>query len=199
MGDDCQASAMGILRLLLENSVTRKTVLSQIELPWKVVLRAIDDTPSDTIVADAMMAMRFAIAGSDELKIRFGKVGGIKVLVSAIRRRPRDNVVEAATGLFYRLLEVEQNRILSYQNGVIPMLTSLYKARAERADPLDPAHPKKMFFAQTRAYIVGCLWWIFQIPNVDEVLKEGVASRAGDDGGGKKKKKKKKSAKIKVN
>jgi len=213
--DDCQASAMGILRLLLENTQTRKTVLSQIEFPWKVVLRAIDDTPSDTIIADAMMAMRFAIAGNDDLKVHFGKVGGIKVLVSAIRRRKTDNVVEAATGLFYRLLEVEANRILSYQNGVIQMLTSLYKIRAERPDTVDPAHPMKMFFAQTRAYIVGCLWWIFQIPNVDEVLremtdqdvvtiamgalKEGVASLAGDDGGGKKKKKKKKSAKVKVN
>ena len=213
--DDCQASAMGILRLLLENSGTRKTVLSQIELPWKVVLRAIDDTPSDTIIADAIWAMRFAIAGSDDLKLHFGKVGGIKVLVSAIRRRKTDIVVEAATGLFYRLLEVEQNRILSYQNGVIPMLTSLYKTRAERADTLDPANPKKMIFAQIRAYIVGCLWWIFQIPYVDEVLKEmtdqdvvsiamstlkeGVASLGADDGEGKKKKKKKKSAKVKVN
>ncbi|QDZ19512.1 hypothetical protein HOP50_03g20290 [Chloropicon primus] len=212
--DDCQASAMGILRLLLEKTATRKTVLSQIELPWRVVLRAIDDTPSDIIVADAMMAMRFATAGNDDLKIHFGKVGGIKVLVSAIRRWKTDNVVEAATGLFYRLLEVEANRILSYQNGVIPMLTRLYKTRGNRPDTVDPNHPQKMFFAQTRAYIVGCLWWIFQIPNVDEVLKEmtdqdvvtiameglkeGVASLAGDDGGGKKKKKKKKSAKVKV-
>ena len=212
--DDCQASAMGILRLLLENSGTRKTVLSQIDLPWKVVLRAIDDTPSDTIIADAIWSMRFAIAGSDELKVHFGKVGGIKVLVSAIRRRKTDNVVEAVAGLLYRILEVEENRILSYKNEVIPMLTSLYKTRSERADTLDPTNPKSKDFAQIRAYIVGCLWWIFQIPNVEEVLKEmtdqdvvsiamstlkeGVASLGADDGGGKKKKKKK-SAKVKVN
>ena len=212
--DDCQASAMGILRLLLEKSETRKTVLNQIELPWKVVLRAIDDTPSSSIIADAVFAMRFAIAGSDELKLHFGKVGGIKVLVSAIQRRKSDNVVEAVTGLFYRLLETEANRVLSYKNGVIPMLTKLYKQRAELKHTTDSSNPKAYLFAQIRAYIIGCLWWIFQIPNVEEVLKEmsdqdvlsvaistlkeGIASLSPADGGGKKKKKSKKSSKVKV-
>ena len=215
--DDCQASSMGILRMLLEKEETRKTVMSQIELPWKRVLRIIDDTSSHTIIADAAFAMRFAMAGKDDLKALFCKVGGIKVLLSAIRKiafwkkASRDIVVEAITGLLYRLLEVQDSRMLCYENDGITLLTSLLKIRTKA--PGD--EPMSQNDLQTKAYLVGCLWWIFQTSNVIaandivqemnrqgglkliiQSLQEGMALLGPADDG---KKKKKKKAKTKAN